>query len=207
MISSNSKIKLFYIFGTFLLCFFINLKTFAADTNVKNNLIVMGIDNAPIKIKVFSSFTCPHCATFHKNVIPKIKTSFVDKGIVQLIFLDFPLDLAAFNASKLLQCLDSEDQIIFLDAIYEKQNEWTKGSNINEINGNLKKIVKNLGISLSNFDKCINNDDISDKILNIRIDAQQKYSINSTPTIIINEKKLDDSVSFENIKKIIEKLI
>ena len=71
----------------------------------------------------------------------------------------------------------------------KNQNEWTSGSNINEINNNLKKIVKNLGITSTEFDKCLGDENISDKILNGRIDGNQKYSINSTPTIIINEKK------------------
>ena len=98
-------------------------------------------------------------------------------------------------------------EITFLDNIYENQNEWAAGTNINKINNNLKKIVKNLGISSTQFDKCLNNEVISDKILNGRINGQQKYSINSTPTIIINEKKLEGSVSFKNIQKNIEKLI
>ena len=71
----------------------------------------------------------------------------------------------------------------------------------------MKKIVKNLGISSEQFEKCITDEGISDKILNGRIEANQKYSINSTPTIIINEKKLEGSASFENIKKKIEKII
>ena len=54
---------------------------------------------------------------------------------------------------------------------------------------------------------CLNNNVISDKILNHRIEAQKKYSINSTPTIIINEKKLDGSATLKNIKKKIEKII
>jgi len=78
---------------------------------------------------------------------------------------------------------------------------------MDDVNKNLKKIVKNLGISSAQFDKCLVDEAISDKILNDRIDATQKYSINSTPTIIINEKKLEGSVSFKNIKKKIEKLI
>ena len=49
-----------------------------------------------------------------------------------------------------------------------------------------------MGINISNFDKYLNNETIEDKILNARIDAQKKYSINSTPTIIINEKKFDE---------------
>ena len=96
---------------------------------------------------------------------------------------------------------------IFLDTIYETQNKWTNGSNVNDINKNLKKIVKNLGINSTQFDKCLIDEAISDKILNDRIDATQKYSINSTPTIIINEKKLEGSASFKNIEKKIEKLI
>ena len=169
--------------------------------------MVLGSDKAIVKIKVFSSLTCPHCANFHIKVVPEIKKKYIDSGKVQLIFIDFPLDQAAFNASKILHCLDKKKQITFLDIIYETQIEWTKGSNLKDINKNLKKIVKNLGISPNQFDKCLIDEVISDKILNGRIDANQKYSINSTPTIVINEKKLEGSVSFKNIKKKIEKLI
>ena len=144
---------------------------------------------------------------FHINVIPEIKKKYIETGKVQLIFIDFPLDQVAFNASKLLHCLDQKQQMIFLDIIYETQNKWTNGSDMNDINKNLKKIVKNLGINSAKFDECLIDEVISDKILNYRIDASQKYSINSTPTIIINEKKLEGSVNFKNIKKKIEKLI
>ncbi len=101
----------------------------------------------------------------------------------------------------------SKKKITFLDTIYENQNEWTAGSNINEINNNLKKIVKNLGISSNHFDKCLIDETVSDKILNGRIDANKKYSISATPTIVINEKKLEGSTNFKNIKKKIERLI
>ena len=144
---------------------------------------------------------------FHIKIVPEIKKNYVESGKVQLIFIDFPLDQAAFNASKLLHCLDQKKQISFLDTVYENQDKWTAGSNINEINNNLKKIVQILGINSTQFDKCLNDEVISDKILNSRIDGHQKYSINSTPTIIINEKKLEGSASFKNIKKKIEKLI
>jgi len=151
--------------------------------------------------------TCPHCANFHTKVVPEIKKKYVESGKVQLIFIDFPLDQAAFNASKLLHCIDQKQQIGFLDIIYENQNNWASGSSIEDINKNLKKIVKNLGISSEQFDKCLMDEAISDKILNGRIEANRKYSINSTPTIVINEKKLEGSVNFKNIKKKIEKII
>ena len=207
MTKSKANNKFFFIIKIFFIYLIICLKSYADNSVVKENFVTIGHDEAPIKIKIFSSLTCSHCANFHINVVPKIKKNYVNSGIAQLIFIDFPLDQVAFNASKLLHCLDQKKQMVFLDTIYNNQAKWTSGSNIDEINNNLKEIVKILGINLEQFDKCINNTGIEDKILSGRIDGQKKYSINSTPTIIINEKKLEGSVSFENIKKKIEKLI
>ena len=207
MIRYNLNLKLFFLIKVLFIYFIICLKSYADNPKVFNDLVILGTDEAPVKIKIFSSLTCPHCANFHIKIVSEIKKKYVESGKVQLIFIDFPLDQAAFNASKLLHCVDQKKQIVFLDTIYENQAKWTTGSNINEINNNLKKIVQILGISSTQFDKCLNDEVIENKILNSRIDAHQKYSINSTPTIIINEKKLKGSATFENIKKKIEKLI
>ena len=200
-------IKNFINFKIFFIYLFLCLESFAIDSANKNDLIVIGSDKAEIKIQVFSSLTCPHCANFHTDVLPKIKKNYIESGKVQIILIDFPLDQAAFNASKLVNCTEHKKQIKFLDILYENQNIWIKGSDIKEINNNLKKIVKNLGINSDQFTKCLNDEEIGDKILNGRIDGHSKYNINSTPTIIINEKKFEGSINFENIKKKIEKLI
>ena len=207
MIRSNLNIKIFFLIKIILFFTILSVKCYSDNSEKNDSLVVLGSDKAIVKIKVFSSLTCPHCANFHIKVVPEIKREYIDTGKVQLIFIDFPLDQVAFNASKILHCLDQKQQITFLDIIYETQIKWTNGSNVDDINKNLKKIVKNLGISSTQFDKCLIDEAISDKILNGRIDANQKYSINSTPTIVINEKKLEGSVSFKNIKKKIEKLI
>ena len=207
MIKLNLNLKLFFLIKVCIISLIICLKSYADDPKIQKNMITIGSYDAMVKIKVFSSLTCPHCANFHIKVIPEIKKKYVESGKVQIILIDFPLDQAAFNASKLLHCLDPKRRIGFLDTIYETQNEWTNGSDINDINNNLKKIVMNFGISSEQFEKCITDEGISDKILNGRIEANQKYSINSTPTILINEKKLKGSASFENIKKKIEKII
>ena len=207
MIRSNLNIKIFFLIKIILFFTILSVKCYSDNPEKNDSLVVLGSDKAIVKIKVFSSLTCPHCANFHIKVVPKIKREYIDTGKVQLIFIDFPLDQVAFNASKILHCLDKTQQITFLDIIYETQMKWTNESNMDDINKNLKKIVKNLGISSAKFDKCLIDEVISDKILNGRINASKKYSINSTPTIVINEKKLEGSVSFKNIKKKIEKLI
>ena len=135
--SSFFVIKLIFIYLIFI------LKAYSDDAILQKDFVILGSHNAPVKIKIFSSLTCPHCASFHVDVVPEIKKKYVDSDRVQLIFIDFPLDQIAFNASKLLHCLDKKKQISFLDTIYETQNKWTVGSNLNDINNNLKKIVKN----------------------------------------------------------------
>ena len=207
MIKYSLNLKLFFFINILFIYLVICLSAFGENLNLSNEQIVLGANKAPVKIKIFSSLTCPHCANFHTRVLPKIKEKYVDKGKVQLIFIDFPLDQAGFNASKLLHCLNKKKQMAFLDKIYEDQNKWTNETNLIDINKNLKKIVENLGINQTKFDKCLNDEAIADKILNGRIEGQNKYSINSTPTIIINEKKFEGSTNFESIEKKIEKLI
>ena len=207
MIRPILNTKLIFIIKIILIYSLFILKSYSDDGVILNKFVVLGQNQAPIKIKVFSSFTCSHCANFHINVVPEINKAYVEAGKVQLIFVDFPLDQVAFNASKLVHCLDKSKQILFLDTIYETQYEWTSGSDVSNINQKLKKIVTKLGMDASQFDKCLANEAISDKILNGRIEAHKKYSINSTPTVVINEKKLEGPSTFKNIKKKIEKLI
>ena len=207
MIRYNSIQKVFFLTKIFLICIFLNTSVFSENKVANNGYAVLGEEMAPIKIKVFSSFTCPHCADFHLNVVPKIKKKYIDTGKVQLIFIDFPLDQVAFNASKVLHCLGQNKQMLFLDNIYENQSTWASGSSVDDINKKLKKIAMNYDINSNKFDKCLIDESISDKILSGRIEAQTKYSIESTPTVVINEKKLDGSASFKNIEKNIEKII
>lgn len=203
----KSKVKLFFIIKICIIYFFLSLNTYSDNTHEKKNIITLGSNDAIIKIKIFSSLTCPHCAKFHNEVLPEIKKKYVESGKVQIIFIDFPLDIAAFNASKLLHCVEQKKQIKLLDDIYNNQNKWTSGNNINEINDNLKNMANDLGITPTQFDKCLDNEVVADNIINNRINGHKKYSINSTPTIIINEKKFEGSADFKNIKKRIDKII
>ena len=207
MLRSHFKLNLFFLVKFFFVYLSFLLNSYASELNTQNNLVSIGKDDAPVEIKIYSSLTCPHCANFHINILPKIKAKYVDAGKVKLIFIDFPLDELAFNASKLLHCVDTKNQISYLNIIYETQSEWTLGTSISEINDNLRNIVQNFGINQEKFDRCLNNQKVEDKILEGRIYGMKRYSIESTPTIIINDKKLNTAASFKNIERKIEKLI
>ena len=169
------------------------------------NQIYDGEKKAKITLTVYESLTCSHCANFHNKIYPDLKKEFIDKGIVKIEFKHFPLDMAALNASKISQCKnDGKSDILHL--LFSNQNKWLNGETIEDLNLNLKKIIKKNNLDID-FDKCINDKDIEDFILNSRIDGTKKFGINSTPTIIINNKKFDKPLNFKNLKKTIEKLI
>ena len=90
--------------------------------------------------------------------------------------------------------------------LFENQEKWVKGETIDELNKNLKDLIKSENLNLD-FEKCTNNKDLEDFVINERIEGVKKYKVNSTPTIIINGKKFEKTLNFKNLKKIIEKLI
>ena len=188
--------KNYTFFLTKILFFFLIAYNVNASSIDADNFVTLGNDNAPVQIKIYSSLTCPHCANFHKKVLPKIKKTYIEKGLVKVIFIDFPLDLAALNASKILQCLDSNKQIEYLDTIYEKQDEWANGSTIEEININLKKRYKmnsydiqvELGINSSKFEY------VYDENEGRRVITQTKHLTNTI-------EDLQEVVHFTNTKK------
>ena len=167
--------------------------------------ITVGNKDAKITIMAFESLTCSHCANFHKNVLPKLKKEFLDTGLAKIEFRHFPLDIAAFNASKVAQC-KNDGNLNILESLFANQQKWVKGSSIQEANKNLQKFLKNEGFSID-FDSCVNNKEIEDFVLNDRIDGTKKFKISSTPTIIINNKKFEKTLNYKNLKKALEKLI
>ena len=155
---------------------FIFFITFSA--NAESKILSIGSMNAKITVKVFSSLTCPHCASFHKNIFEDLKKEYIDKGLVKFEHHSFPLDLAALNAEIIIRChTDNNKKFQLLGEIYKKQNQWAVGSDINVINESIKKIGLDSGLSNNKMDNCLNNETTQDEILNERIEAQKKYKI------------------------------
>ena len=173
---------------------------------VKSKEVGLGDVNSKVTIKVFSSLTCPACANFHSKIFYQIKEEFIDKGLVRFEHHPFPLDLAALNAEMIVRChVDNIKKFELLGKIYEKQKLWAVGSDINKINDSIKKIGLESNLNNKDMDDCLKDENKQDEILNQRIDAQKKYQIGSTPTILINEKKYKGKVEYSEFKKVLEK--
>ena len=176
------------------------------SVEVESKEVGIGDVNSRVTIKVFSSLTCPACANFHSKIFYQIKEEFIDKGLVRFEHHPFPLDLAALNAEMIVRChVDNIKKFELLGKIYEKQKLWAGGSDINKINDSIKKIGLETNLNNKDMDDCLKDENKQEEILNQRIDAQKKYEIESTPTILINEKKYKGKVEYSEFKKVLEK--
>ena len=185
----------------FLILFFGPLTFVSAETK----RIISGNENAKITIIVYESLTCSHCANFHKDIYPLLKKEYLNTGLAKIEFRHFPLDIAAFNASKIAQC-KIDQSLEILESLYSNQQAWVKGNTAEEVIANLKKFIDKEGFKID-FKKCINSKEIEDFILNDRIEGAKIFKVNATPTIIINDKKFEKTLNYKNLKKSLEKLI
>ena len=179
---------------------------FIFSAQAESKILSIGSPDAKVTVKVFSSLTCPHCATFHTSIFNKLKKEYIDEGLVRFEHHAFPLDLAALNAEIVVRCqTNNEKKFKLLEEIYNKQTFWAVGSDINKINDLIKKVGSDFDLTEEKMNACLENSNVQDEILNERIEAQKKYKIESTPTIFVNEKKYSGKVDYKKFKKIIEK--
>ena len=148
----------------------------------------MGSDELNITIVEYASLTCPHCATFHGEVFPRIKSDLIDTGIVRYIFRDFPIDPIAMAGSMIAHCSGDNKYFGVIDVLLKTQDEWLF-ENENPYNG-LLKVARLAGLSEEDVKMCLNNTDLFNLIENNQKIATTKFGVNGTPSVFVNNKKI-----------------
>ena len=148
----------------------------------------MGSDELNITIVEYASLTCPHCATFHGEVFPRIKSDLIDTGIVRYIFRDFPIDPIAMAGSMIAHCSGDNKYFGVIDVLLKTQDEWLF-ENENPYNG-LLKVARLAGLSEEDVKMCLNDTDLFNLIENNQKIATTKFGISGTPSVFVNNKKI-----------------
>jgi protein-disulfide isomerase len=159
---------------------------------------VLGKADAPVTIIEYASLTCPHCAAFDRDTLPKIKENWIDTGKAKLIFRDFPLDGWALRAAMVARCAPPERYFGFIDALFQGQNVWARAANPEVALGRLAKLG---GISDDKFQSCMKDDKLADTVAASRVAAEKEYGVESTPTFFVNGTKLVGEQSYADFDK------
>jgi len=163
---------------------------------------ILGQADAPITIFEFASLTCPHCADFDEHTLPKLKADWIDTGKARLIFRDFPLDPAAVRAATLARCAPPEQFYAFVDALFHTQATWAAGGKIDAALGKLAKVA---GMSDDQFAACMKDEAAQKQVLNSRLEAEQQYKVESTPTFFINGVRVEGAQPYAEFEKVLNK--
>jgi protein-disulfide isomerase len=164
----------------------------------------LGNPNAPVTIIEYASLTCPHCAHFQKEVLPKLKERYIAPGKVRLVYRDFPLDQRALAASVLAHCAGPDRYFGFLDVLFQTQESWAAAD---DYVAALKRIGKLGGMTEDQMDACFADEKLTNQILQSRLDAQSKYDVSSTPTFIIGGKAYAGARDIDEFASLIDPLL
>jgi protein-disulfide isomerase len=146
---------------------------------------VLGKAEAPVTIIEYASMTCPHCADFHAKTMPRIKSEYIDKGLVRFVFRPFPLDQVAARATLLAQCAPGDGYFSMLDILFRSQNDWSRAP---DKIAALKQIGRTVGLADADMDRCMADEAAVDKIVAGMQDAESRFGVNSTPSFVVNGK-------------------
>ncbi len=161
---------------------------------------VIGDPAAPITIIEYASLTCPHCATFHAESLPQLKKEWIETGKAKLIYRDYPLDKYAATGAMIARCAPKDKYFIFLNAFYAQQDNWSRAQDPVKI---LTQLAGLGGMSKDDVDACLANEALQDGILQMRLEGQMEYGIDSTPSFVVNGKKVTN-LPYDEFSEILE---
>ena len=189
---------------TFILTLFFTLQT---SSNTISDGVAIGSNDSPVEVIEYMSLTCSHCAKFHNETFPFINEKYIKTSKVKFILRDFPLDGIAYRASIISHCIannNEEKYFGFVKFLFEQQKTWIASKD--PVVG-LQKISSIAGLNKENFYSCLENKKIANEVLLSRKKGEEKYNINSTPTLIINGKQYPGGLDQETFKKIVDEII
>jgi protein-disulfide isomerase len=163
--------------------------------------IVQGSPDAPVTIVEYASLTCPHCAAFQEETLPKLKAKYVDTGEAKLILREYPLDPIAVAAAMVARCAGPERRTAVVDMLYARQKSWAF------VDTPLDALAATVGISQADFEACLKNSELLKKVYDTRAHAKEAFNVNSTPTFFVNGQMLSGEQPIEEFDKTIQPLL
>ena len=161
---------------------------------------ILGDPNAPVTIVEYSSLTCPHCASFHRDTLPQLKKEYIDTGKAKLVYRDFPFDRLGATAAMLARCGGAERVHGYLDVLFMQQGKWATAQ---DPIAALSRIARLGGMSEAAFQSCMANEPLAEMVVASRVKGSEEFDITSTPSFVIGGKTYSGGLGVEEFDKIL----
>ncbi len=155
----------------------------------------IGPADAAVVIIAFSDFSCPHCANFALNTLPRLIEAYGDR--VRFVFRDAPiLGPTSGWAALAAECADDQGKFWeYHDLLFANQRSLSRE--------NLTAYAQQLELDTAVFDACVDNQTHLEELQKDLADAQA-VGLSGTPTFFINGRRVVGAQPFEVFVEIIE---
>ncbi|SHI60492.1 Thioredoxin [Roseomonas rosea] len=160
-----------------------------------------GRADAPVTVIEYFSLTCSHCAAFHNQTWPQVKSRLVEAGKLRLVWRDFPLDQLALAAAVVARSLPAERYEGFVSALFTSQDRWAFARGADNI-GEIAKVAALAGMSRAQVDAALADQALQRGILEMRMKGQQEHQVSSTPTFVFNGRPSPGSLTYERFAEL-----
>lgn len=149
----------------------------------------------------YGDFQCPACKSYYP-IVKQIAAAYGDEITIQ--FRHFPLTQihpSAFAASRAAEAAGKQNKFFEMhDLLYENQDSWTSIPNASAV---FETYAQQLGLNMDQYKADVASGQTAE-VINADIKAGQAIGANSTPTFVLNGKKIDNPKTFEEFKTAID---
>jgi len=160
---------------------------------------VFGNNAQKVTLIEYGDYQCPGCGSLYaplKDTLNKYKDN------LTFIFRNFPLTTIHPNALAAATAAEAAGlqgkYYEYHDILYDNQQNWQDVA-VNERTTLFQNYAKQAGLDVSKFNSDLTSSQVSDKINRDRSSASQ-FGVNSTPTLILDGQKLDQTTTFDQDK-------
>ena len=180
----------------------------SADETARDKYYEMtkGQSDTGLTIVEYASFTCPHCATFHEEIIPFIEKEFIITGKAKFIYREVYFDAPGLWAGLLARCGSNEKYFGIVDLLYKKQEKWSSGKSEKEILSQLFSIGRQVGMTEKQINSCFQNKKKSLALIDAYLSNSKLDEITSTPSLLVNGNLIEYD-SFDDLKGKLSKFL
>ena len=164
----------------------------------------LGSKDAPVTMIEYASMTCTHCAAFHAETWPTLKSKYIDTGKVRFTLREFPLDPLAAAGFMLARCAGPDKRNAIVDLLFNQQKNWAF---VDKPLDALAATVRQAGISQADFESCLKDQKLYTSVNQTRDQASDKFKVNATPTFFINGQRKAGELTVVELEKVLAPLL
>jgi protein-disulfide isomerase len=165
--------------------------------------LTMG-DPSGVPMVEYGSLTCPHCATFSREIFPELKKDYIDTGKVRFIFREFSrnsLDVAAFL---LARCVGDDKAFAAVELLFSQQDKWAF---VDKPLEPLIAAMRPAGLTHDQAMACLKDQSKADAVVAVQKRATDEIKMTGTPTFVIDGKVYGGELTIDQLKAILDPII